>query len=1225
MKKTILSILGAVAFSAAAADPQLSNGSFEQGTGGYWINQPTMVRVDTTDSTDGKQCLAITPADGKRVDIVQGVNLKPDAMYEISFDARCGEEGQAPELTLHFMLQGNKPLAPFEPKDQQKKQITTPAALKTGWQNFKYEVGPFPEKYRTDDVKKIMVYVRVKGEGRVYLDNLVVGTKDAPAQVKQEKAEAGLIKNPSFEQGISHYYINTAAAVKSSSEDATDGERCLVVTPPENRNVNIVQGFDFKPGKLYQISFDGRCETAGEVPSVLLTFMMQGDKPLVFFAPKGEQKTQLTTPAALTPTWQNFKYEVGPFPEKHGNSDVKKIMLYFNIKAPGKVYLDNLKIIEAEPPAPEISFNLPNPAQIYDSLPEFKVTAQVGEGFLRVTATDGFGRQVLSREGPSGVKELEIVLPGPDYYQVRAEIVKGDKVDKSMTTSLMITTPLPGDYYKTPHPAFGVWGGLTRELRALAGAKWDRQLFFTHFQKDDFQPTPPTSEQVAEREPINIIRCMNVMNPFKKMVPYTHDQLMAQKEKLVKEIISRRGLVDVWETQNEPMVGENFHGTMADVMDIIRMESEVVRKHDPGSKIAGICINPMNANQYNQYIGYFRNYDIAKYIDSIMLHPYIPGAQSPDASGYVDILGKLGREVSELAVRKVPMYISEIGYSTKPGGEVTEIQQAAYLARVVLLNRLIPDLVACVWHIGLWNDATSQRELDFGLLRKHAKGNPTREPKPAFAAWATVSRQTYNAEFIRELNIGRQVRVLLFERQGKPLIVAYSLTPDSANFQLPINQSEITITEVCGKTYTQPLKDGILSLKLSEAPVYISGGSMADFNSDKFAATFSPEVFKTTVGTPLNIDITLPEGLKGSIRMQNMQFAQAAVKGSGRKWQVSITPNQDAKPGIYDTFIRLDDNGSSRYIWQKMLEILPPLNLKNITAINDGKQPAVGFEVAANGSAVPQAKLEILADHKTVLATATVEAGKSYKLPLQNTRYGRPVTYQARFSASSSNTWLQQLPAAILPVAIPYCENALSIAVDQWPARGQYSIADGLPSRHSVRGDFDRPEGAIKLAYDEKNLYFSIKVKDQTFKTADGASMWDGDSLQIGISVPQKYMIRPNNDGIQETTYAEFGIKADGKQPDSWVWASMNLNQMPLNQPVPELICRHTRTDGETDYLFAIQWSVLNIKPVKDMPMGISILINDRDTKDRHWLEWYGGIADGKDPSRYGSAVLLTK
>lgn len=87
-------------------------------------------------------------------------------------------------------------------------------------------------------------------------------------------------------------------------------------------------------------------------------------------------------------------------------------------------------------------------------------------------------------------------------------------------------------------------------------------------------------------------------------------------------------------------------------------------------------------------------------------------------------------------------------------------------------------------------------------------------------------------------------------------------------------------------------------------------------------------------------------------------------------------------------------------------------------------------------------------------------------------------------------------------------------------AGGCYAIADGTPSRHAVRGDFDRPEGTLRLAYDDTYLYFAIDQADAVFKTRPGASIWDADGLQIGVSVPQKFMIRPNNDGIQETAYA---------------------------------------------------------------------------------------------------------
>lgn len=65
-----------------------------------------------------------------------------------------------------------------------------------------------------------------------------------------------------------------------------------------------------------------------------------------------------------------------------------------------------------------------------------------------------------------------------------------------------------------------------------------------------------------------------------------------------------------------------------------------------------------------------------------------------------------------------------------------------------------------------------------------------------------------------------------------------------------------------------------------------------------------------------------------------------------------------------------------------------------------------------------------------------------------------------------------------------------------------------------------RPEGTLRLAYDDTYLYFAIDQTDAVFKTRPGASIWDADGLQIGVSVPQKFMIRPNNDGIQETAYA---------------------------------------------------------------------------------------------------------
>ena len=211
--------------------------------------------------------------------------------------------------------------------------------------------------------------------------------------------------------------------------------------------------------------------------------------------------------------------------------------------------------------------------QIYDRNPEVRITTDRRDASLHVTATDAFGRLVLERKGKVGETALTLRFPGPDYYKLSAELLRNGRSIARRETSLLITTPLPRDYYATPNPAFGVWGGLTPRLRELGGAKWDRQLFFTVFQKKDAKPTPPTPEQIAKREPVKIIRCMNILNPFKRMVPVPAADRAKLSAALGVEIASRRGLVDVWETQNEPMVGENFHGTMNDVMDIIKLES----------------------------------------------------------------------------------------------------------------------------------------------------------------------------------------------------------------------------------------------------------------------------------------------------------------------------------------------------------------------------------------------------------------------------------------------------------------------------------------------------------------------------------------------------------------------------------------------------------------------------------------------------------------------------
>jgi hypothetical protein len=876
----------------------------------------------------------------------------------------------------------------------------------------------------------------------------------------------------------------------------------------------------------------------------------------------------------------------------------------------------------------DLSLTLPDPVQIYESAPGLKIQTapKYSDAELRVVFKDFRGRIVLTKTYPAGL-EIVVQPPGKGYFEVESTLMRHGQALTSRQTSLVVTSPLPEDYYTTPHPAFGVWCGLSAKMRRLGGAKWERQLFFTRFQKKGLPEEYPTAEQIENREPIKIIKCLNVLDPFKRMTAVPQEKWPEIRKQLRQQLIRHKGLVDVWETQNEPMVGENFHGSMQDVMDIIRNTSAVVREIDPDSPIAGICINPMSSNQYGQYLGYYKNFGIERYTDAVMLHPYIPNALPPDTSSYVETLERLSAEIKKISGKDVPLYVSEIGYSTKPGGEVTELQQAAYLTRVVLLNRRIKSLQACVWHNGLWNAATSPRELDFGILRGHPKGSPLREPKPAFAAWATVSRMTYNATYVRDLEMGRGVRVMLFERNQKPLLIAYALSPGGQRLKIPLGEDRAQITDMCGTEQNVELTEGILTLELGEDPVYVAGGDLKRFaTSNLFKVNFTPENPELLPGTSLTLALKGAPGMwkrTAKLRVETPDGWTAKAANAQNGWDIRLTAPANVPPGDYQFFFDVREGGRSRYIWQKSLCVVPPVSVEDCApSVTPSGTRAVELTLKTNLDSVTRLQLRIMENSQRVIGSGSFSGKGKLTIPVENISYGKMNAYQASLRLPNGYQWTAALPN-IAPIQLPHASVDLKAPLTSWPEHSAYSLENGSYSKHAVKGAKDLTQGNLYLCWDQQYLYLGAQIQDKYHHPADrNSSLWSGDSLQIGISVAPESMIRANNDGIQETSYAEIGVMPVSGET-SWVWASMNRALMELHQPVPGLRNHSTRAGEETIYKIAIPWKTLNVKaPAAGMALKLSVLVNDRDVKGRHWLEWYSGIASGKDPASYGPAIL---
>ncbi|MFZ2657953.1 MAG: sugar-binding protein [Victivallales bacterium] len=1080
------------------------------------------------------------------------------------------------------------------------------------------------------------------------------------------------LPNPSFESGADGYWMSNQSVAAIDAETSTAGAHSLCLFPGASQ-VDAVFFVPFRKDMAYRLSFDCKGSDGAKAPSLGLSAMLQGSAPIMFW----ERPASSDAPAKIIPAtkWTRYETVLGPFPSEAQGKVVMTVGLFLSAvgsSPQGKLWIDNISV-EIEPYVPQenkgkgeekdkkpqasadpkqlqdgkdvkstekkedivkaatsggqdlIRIELPDPVRIFERPVTLKITAPASDGgTLKLEISDFKGRirDSFTADANTGIETL---ISTPGYYSASVSLTKDGNIVETKSTSFLVASPLPADYYSTPHPAFGVWGVPGGEMMRIAGAKWTRLLFWPQFQPKDFAGTPPSPEKLKARSPVKVIKNLNVLNAFKKMGPVAKEDWPEILEKMGRQIVADRGLVDVWETQNEPMVGENFHGSMEDVMEIISTQSRLVRELDPGTPLAGICINPMSANQYAQYIGYYKRLGIARVIDAVMLHPYIPNAASPDNSGYVETLKRLSRELKEITGKDVPLYISEIGYSTKPGGEVSEIEQAAYLARVVLLNRQVEELKACVWHIGLYNDPRGpQRERDFSILRGHPEKSPIREPKPAFAAWATVSRQTYNAEYVGELEFGRGVRVFLFSRNSCPLLAAYSLSKTRKTLKIPLGGGKITVTDLCGTSVELPTSSGVVQLEVDESPSYIAGFDPEDVKRlGRLKVIFTPEELKARPGQDVHLAMSgTPLALEGSeIKVETPAGWTVSFSGSGESRDITLAVPSNALPGEQTLFIHLLKDGESKHIWRREMQILPPVELSDMKLV-PGADGSSTLSFLPVGAGLKEIRVDLLEDDKP-LASGKVEVGRAAAIKTPALSFGRPHIYSALVDAGNGYKW--KTPLLTLN-QFPILKAKSGAAVSK---QAGFDLAGGEYSKGSIEGAIDRPTGRLRLGWNESSLFLRVETLDRWHVVKElPEELWAADSLQIGVSVKQDEMIHPNNDGIQETLYSEFGVMAsrDGECVSN-VWASSNRNLSELGKKLPGMKGRWSRTGDTTVYELEIPWQSLNVKnPRLGMHIKFSLLINDADeSKQRHWLEWYSGIGNGKDISLYGEGVLATE
>ena len=123
----------------------------------------------------------------------------------------------------------------------------------------------------------------------------------------------------------------------------------------------------------------------------------------------------------------------------------------------------------------------------------------------------------------------------------------------------------------------------------------------------------------------------------------------------------------------------------------------------------------------------------------------------------------------------------------------------------------------------------------------------------------------------------------------------------------------------------------------------------------------------------------------------------------------------------------LKQKGSTRYIWQKTLEVLPKLTMTEVNPTEKNGAPALSFVLQANDPKERQANVEIVAEDGKVIGSGSARVGERTELALpQATVVARPTRYEARLTPAAGKPFRVALPGNPLPVRIPYCRDAVS-------------------------------------------------------------------------------------------------------------------------------------------------------------------------------------------------------
>lgn len=704
---------------------------------------------------------------------------------------------------------------------------------------------------------------------------------------------------------------------------------------------------------------------------------------------------------------------------------------------------------------------------------------------------------------------------------------------------------------------------------------------------------------------------------------------------------------EVWNEPNTTGPGSfNPYGTPQDYVNLARAAKEAIKAHNPNSKIMVGSLSGISISYMNKIIE-ANGHDT---IDCVTLHPYM-WMQGPETGNMFPQIQNFQKLLDDNGLGDRPVWWTEIGWYTHVGIP----KQAIYTAQMFLLNEVNGKMADRIQIFDATDDDRLPRET-FGLINSSIDYEPFMA-RPAFLAMTNFADIMTDAEYVETISYDAMQNLYRFKlADGKDALVFW--TKDANNqIALDLGVSEVSVCDLYGNRETQSGIDGKYQFDATIYPQYVIGDfskleiseKLFDVSKDAFnvvnhdKADFeidnkTDKTVEVSVATSKNImpitSFTMQKEAKTVlIEAEDIENARKkdTVGGSGIIHASVIKEYVDSDAESID--LRIFDGEKLLYKKRMNITCVPSISVEHYIAHDIGDRWQYIIETTNNTYDTPLAGnvgIEAPASFAKYISswnTGTVAAGAKVKtkIPIPYLIKKSETGFVGKLTMSDGETAdiSQELSYRGIPKinVAPKIDGRLDEG--EWPST--YMIKMNEKSGNPIdicgvpySGDDDM-SADIYMCFDNKNLYFAARVRDDIHLEDKLKRLWAGDSFQFNVALERS----------STAAYTELGLALVDGVPT--ISRTSGLIAMGIGEMFPNEL-QIVRNEAEKETIYELSIPFTEIYPptfdIRDFStISVSILLNDRDNPDTanrdKMFEYGGGVGPTKNPSLYYDYSLI--